>query len=234
MDTTTAPHRLQAALTPWYYRRMAILFGMFFFFGAYFGYDWRVGYPKKKAAGEAAMARYQELWPQGEKGQAEWAKLSRDNKWETEGVDMKPKVLTDAKIAEQFYGMLVCLSVAAVVAVFFLRSRGTVMAVDDEALELPGGTLVPFTAIRKVDTRKWLNKGLAVIWFEAGGPLKRGVIDGLKYGGFKGEKPYLPDQILERVVERFQGELVELQEEEEAAGEETGEPADAGTAGPPR
>ena len=214
MDPSPTPGVIQAGLTPWYYRRMLVLFLMFFGFGCYFAYDWQIGYPKKKVESENAMARYQELYAQGDAGKLQWARESKENKWEIKNQQtMAPEVMTDSKIREQLWGTIVCGVVAAVVLTNFLRSRGTTLKADGEALLLPDGRRAPYSAIRRVDTRKWQNKGLASLWYEEGGRTRKAVIDGLKYGGFKGEKPYRPDQILDRVVDRFHGELIEIREE---------------------
>ena len=214
MDPSPAPDVIQAGLTPWYYRRMLVLFLMFFGFGCYFAYDWQIGYPKKKAESEKALARYHELYAQGDAGKLQWARESKENKWEIKSEQtMEPEVMTDAKIREQLWGTIVCGVVAAVVLVNFLRSRGTTLKADGEALVLPDGRRVPYSAIHRIDTRKWQNKGLASFWYKDGTSGRKAVIDGLKYGGFKGEKPYRPDQILDRVVDRFHGELIEIREE---------------------
>lgn len=227
MDSTDSPPMLEARLTPWYYRRMSLIFLMFFGFGCYFAYDWQVGYPKKVAEAAVAMARYHELRTKGQDGLNQFAAEAKEKKWAIKNeATMEPEDFPPSKIQEQLYGTVVCGVVALAVLVFFLRSRGTVLRADGEAVHLPDGRRVPYTAIRRVDTRKWLNKGLASFAFEEDGRSGKGVIDGLKYGGFKGEKPYLPDQILDRVVSTFKGELIELAEaaeEEKTAGEAAGE-----------
>lgn len=209
MTETSSTGTVEAGLTPWYFRRMIILLVMFFGFGAYFAYDWQIGYPKKKVIYE----RYLDYKAQGEEGLREWAKVSKEEGIDFENeAEMAPFKVDDGKIQQQFWGMVVCFLIGAVVAVFFLRSLGTKLGVDERALRLPRRAPVPFGDIRVVDTRKWLNKGLARVVWEESGSSRKGVIDGMKYGGFKGEKPYLPDLILERVVDRFTGELIEIEE----------------------
>lgn len=216
MDPSSPPAVLQASLSPWYYRRTLVLFLLFAGFGAYFAYDWKVGYPRKKVETDQAIARYRELYSQGESGRKQWADESAARRWEIKDTrTMEPVVMTDAKIREQFYGAIVCGVVALVVAVQFARSRGTILAADEETVRLPGGKQVRYDEIFRVDTRKWGKKGLAYLWFKGAAGAGRAVIDGMKYGGFKGPKPYVADQILERIVERFRGELIELQAEPE-------------------
>jgi hypothetical protein len=53
-----------------------------------------------------------------------------------------------------------------------------------------------------VDKRKWEHKGLAYAWYRTqGGAEKREVFDDLKYAG--------ADKVLERLLARFSGELIE-------------------------
>jgi len=224
----TAPSAtLRAELTPWYHRRMLIMLALFLCFGAYFAYDWQIGYPKKKVIYD----RYLELREQGEDGMRQWAKEATENKWKYEDSrTLEPFNATDTKIREQMWGMLVCFALAAFVGGLHLRSRGTTLGFADGKLLPPHGPELPLETIRRVDTRKWLNKGIAAVWYEIpGGKSGKTMIDGLKYGGFKGEKPYLPDQILEAVVKGFHGELIELSEEDAATDPDEPANEDSGT-----
>lgn len=209
------PERIEAGLTPWYHRRMIILLVMFYGFAAYFAYDWQIGYPKKQVIYE----RYLELKAQGEEGLRQWAEEARENRWSFEDSrTMAPFAATDEKIREQMWGMIICLVLGAIATGFYLRSAGTRLAVDGDTLHLPKHPLIPISAITRLDTRKWLNKGIARLSYQIpGGKSGQAAIDGLKYGGFKGEKPFAPDLILERVVSTFPGELIEIEEEPEEA-----------------
>ncbi len=219
------PERIEAGLTPWYHRRMIILLVMFYGFAAYFAYDWQIGYPEKQVIYE----RYLELKEQGEEGLRLWAEEARENRWSFEDSrTMAPFAATDAKIREQMWGMIVCLVLGAIATGFYLRSAGTRLAVDADNLLLPRHGPIPISAITRVDTRKWLNKGIARLNYQIpGGKSGQAAIDGLKYGGFKGEKPFTPDLILERVVSTFPGELIEIEEEPEEQEQEESAPSDA-------
>jgi hypothetical protein len=200
---------LVAKLTPWFTRRMAIMLAMFVFFAAYFAYDWKVGYPKKALIYKEYLAQQQ----LGEEGLREWANIVKEKGYDLEDEKtLMPAKIDDGKIAEQFYCMVLCALLAAGITVHLARALGTTLEAGQDSLKLPHSAPIAIASIVRVDTRKWLNKGLAYVWYKNNGKETKGVIDGLKYGGFKGEKPYLPDQILERVVTRFQGELIELQD----------------------
>lgn len=208
MDQITPPE-ITVNLTPWFTRRMLIMLAMFGFFAAYFAYDWKVGYPKKASIYQEYLG-YQ---AKGEEGMREWAVIAREKKYDLEDEKkLKPMEVDDGKIAQQFWGMIVCTVLSAITVYFLVRSLGTGLAIANEQLLLPRTPPIAISDIVRVDTRKWMSKGLAYVWYQSGGSEKKGVIDGLKYGGFKGEKPYAPDLILEHVVKNFRGELIELEE----------------------
>ena len=57
----------------------------------------------------------------------------------------------------------------------------------------------------RVDKRKWKHKGLAAIFYrDEQGNEKKAVIDDLKYSG--------ADQVLDRLLGRFSGEVIDLDE----------------------
>ena len=207
-----------APLTPWYTRRMLILLAMFGLFAAYFAYDWQIGYPKKAEI----YKTYLEYAKDGDEGLRKWADVARQNGWDNfeDEKKLEPMKVDEGKIAQQMWGMIVCSVATLIILVLAVRSVGTRTALKNGNLHLPGLDPIAIGEIRRVDTRKWMNKGLAYIWYERNGTEQKAVLDGLKYGGFKGEKPFVPDQILEYVVKNFKGELIELEEvPAEAAGD---------------
>lgn len=207
---SSSPPIFDAPLTPWYTRRMLIMLAMFGIFAAYFAYDWKIGYPKKAEIYKTYLSYAKD----GKEGLLKWADVARQNGWDDyeDETKLEPFKVDDAKIAQQMWGMIVCSAATLIILVMAVRSVGTRMALRDGKLRLPGLDPIEMADIKRVDTRKWLSKGLAHIWYLKDGTEKKGVIDGLKYGGFKGEKPYVPDQILEYVVKNFKGELIELEE----------------------
>lgn len=207
---SSTPPSFDAPLTPWYTRRMLIMLAMFGVFAAYFAYDWKIGYPKKAEIYQTYLGYAKD----GDEGLRKWADVARQNGWDDyeDEKSLKPFEVDDSKIAQQMWGMIVCSIATIIILVLAVRSVGTRMALREGKLILPGADPIDISDIRRVDTRKWMSKGLATIWYEKNGVEKKGIIDGLKYGGFKGEKPYVPDQILEYVVKNFKGELIELEE----------------------
>lgn len=209
MEQSPASPVLVAKLTPWFIRRMSIMLVMFIFFAAYFAYDWKIGYPKKALIYQEYLAQQK----RGDEGMRAWATTVKEKGYDLEDEkNLMPAKIDEGKITEQFYCMLICAALTLAIGVHLARALGTTLEAGPDTLKLPHTPTIAIADIIRVDTRKWMNKGLAYVWYKTNDKEAKGVIDGLKYGGFKGEKPYLPDQILEHVVASFRGELIELQD----------------------
>lgn len=236
-DTPDSPKpEIVGKITPWFTRRMLLMLAMFAGFSAYFFYDWKIGYPKKRVIYDTYLEFKEEqdqLVADGKKEEAEkklneWVKTATNNDWELNPKNFEPvKKIDDAKIAEQLYFAIGTGVLSIGILVYFLVSLRKTLAVDDEAVILPDGKRVPFSAINKVDTRRWGNKGLATITFDDGAGLKgTAKIDGLKYGGFMKPEPYQADLILNRITGSFRGDLIELEEIEDEDSGDSGESDD--------
>lgn len=113
-----------------------------------------------------------------------------------------PKYHSKSEIDGQFAFAIGLWVIAALTLVWALINSRRVLRAEGDAFITETGTRVPFSQVFRVDKRKWDNKGLAYAHFhpEAGGE-KRAIIDDLKYIG--------ADQVLERIIDNFEGELVE-------------------------
>lgn len=227
MCMAPAPAKLHVPIvcriTPWYFKRRAMMASIFAFFGAYFLYDGSIGYPK-----QVEMAKKKE-WFHGEflatfdearkKGTLDqWiaeqkAKElptgadSEPPKWVTyaaaNGWPEDPKPYTEQEIAEQFYFGYSCLAAALTVGFIVLRRKDTVLRGELDHFVTPKGLKVLFADIFRVDKRKWDRQGLAYVWFknDNSGRSKKAVIDDLMYDG--------AGKVLERILSCFDGELIE-------------------------
>lgn len=210
-------------VTPWYFKRRAMMAAMFAFFGAYFLYDGNVGYPKEVEIAKkeewfngeflatfdaAKKAGTLEQWiaeqkakgmPTGTDGEPpKWVTYAASNNWKED-----PHHYTDREIAEQFYFGYGCLAAALAVGVIVLLRKNTVLRGEADHFVTPDGVKVLFSEVFRVDKRKWDKQGLAYAWHRPGGEgrEKKAVIDDLMYGG--------ADKVLERILSRFNGELIE-------------------------
>lgn len=210
-------------VTPWYFRRMGLMAGMCAAFGLYFLYDWKIGYPKANEIADKQEWFEKELlpsydaaqkagkmqewlakadaegWPKGKEGEPpKWLQYSSMNGWPE-----KPKRYTQKEVDEQLWWGLGTLSIGLAALLVMLMNRGKVLTAGADHWVTPEGVVIRFADVVRVDKRKWADKGLAYAWHQAaaGGREQRAVIDDLKFGG--------ADRVLDRLLSRFKGELIE-------------------------
>lgn len=201
--------------TRWYAKRRLLMVAMLLGFSAYFFYDWRVGYPEQRDKYEVYWPRYQELAKEG--NLKAWVEEAKQNAWPE-----SPKETDwDYKIKEQLVWGIGTGVLGLGLLAAFLVNRKKVLTGEADAFITPGGTRVPFSAVTKVDKRKWDNKGLAyVYWKTPEGAEKKAVIDDLIFDG--------AGKVLDRLLEHFHGDLIELERDGDSA-ETAAEPAKSGT-----
>jgi hypothetical protein len=114
--------------------------------------------------------------------------------------------------------------ISALTLIWAAINSRRVLRSESDAFITETGSRVPFTQVFRVDKRKWDNKGLAYAHFRTeSGAEKRAIIDDLKYIG--------ADQVLERILDNFEGELVERVSTDDSEAEEDSsadEPAQEG------
>jgi len=130
------------------------------------------------------------------------------------------ELLDEGKIQGQFIAFSVCVVLTLVALFFLLRTLRRSMAVDALALTTPTGRRVTYDQITRIDLRQWKRKGLAFVFHGPDSPPRRARIDGMTYGGFKHEDGAPAEALMQRVLARFSGEIVDYVEEEPASGEE--------------
>ena len=156
-----------------------------------------------------------------------WASYTDKRDWSS----LMPKKDYDAgKIREQLYFGIGSGVLLLVTTFFLIRTSRRSMKVDGSAYYAPGGEVVPFDAIRRIDIRKWRTKGIAYLFscsesFTPHGDPKRGSlqkvkVDGMVYGQFREEDGAPAEALFQRILQNFQGELVELEDEEQEVSEE--------------
>ena len=80
--------------------------------------------------------------------------VSKENGWDQK-IDPNEDAKSKRKINEQIWAALVCFLLTGITLFFLIRTKGRVMKVDDEGYYPPGGALIPFGDITKLDKRKW-------------------------------------------------------------------------------
>ncbi len=238
--SSAATDSIICRVTAWYYRRRLLMAAMFAGFGAYFLYDGSVGYPKEKGIAEkkkwftdvfakshdeAKKAGTLDAWmaeakknnlPTGTDGEPpKWVTYAAANGWPEE-----PHDYTDREIAEQFYFGYGCLGAAAVVLIILFLRKNTVLRGESDHLVTPDRVKVMYSEAFKIDKRPWDTKGLAYVWYKsANGKEAKATIDDLMYAG--------ADQVLDRLMSRFSGELIEKVVEPEAGSEDGADTAES-------
>lgn len=127
-------------------------------------------------------------------------------------------------IFEQYLIGALCSAGGLVALGLLLLNRDRSVTADRVAYFPKPNIKVPYADVFKIDTRKWRRKGLAYVHYRDGSDDERkAVIDDLKFVGSQA--------ILDRMVDNFEGELIEEVIEEDEAGESAGaELNDAGDA----
>jgi len=127
------------------------------------------------------------------------------------------KLYEAGTIREQFIVGGVCIALLLFTLFIIFRIFGRSMKVTPTGYSPPGGEEIPFSAMRKLDKRKWDNKGLAVIHYEDedGGDLKKAKVDGMIYGQFKEEDGAPAEALFSQIVQNFKGEIIEIIEDED-------------------
>ncbi len=197
---------------------------MFVGFGLYFFYDGFIGYPKKNKrflAHQKFEERDERKKAFEEEGgvESEWAAIAEgegfpEGTWEDfateQGWPEKPPEKLYST-TDQFVCGGLCVGVGLfILGTMFLNRRRKVTA-DADSFTTPKGESVPFASAFRVDKRKWDNKGLAYVYYrDEADKERRAVIDDLKFDG--------ADKILDRLMDNFEGELIERIAQEPASG----------------
>ncbi|MEM7387215.1 MAG: hypothetical protein AAF514_19935 [Verrucomicrobiota bacterium] len=217
---------IELPIDSWFFKRMGKVIALFLGFSAWFFYDGFVSYPKDNVifreheAFQKIMAERDEFlltetdeaaWDavakeKGHPPQTSWKEFAATKNWP----EKPPKELHDEwDLRGQYFFGTLCGLVGLGVLVWTLMNRGRNLKADGDAFTTPTGTRVPFDQVFRIDKRKWPQKGLAHIFYkDDNGAKKKTVIDDLKFRG--------ADRILDRLMNQFEGELIELPPEEES------------------
>ena len=120
------------------------------------------------------------------------------------------KLYDAGTIREQFIVCGICVALLLFAIFICLRIMGRTMKVTPTGYSPPGGDEIPFTAMRKLDKRKWDGKGLAMIHYEEDGEIKKAKIDGMVYGQFQEEDGAPAEALFTQIMENFKGEVIEF------------------------
>jgi hypothetical protein len=208
-DSVAASPDISLSASKWYlWRRVLAMTLLPLAFSAYFFYDWKLGYPKQKVI-------YDEFQQYEKSGRTEeWVRHANAKGWPT-----KPDEITDEKIQGQFNWGLGVGIVGLLSLGYYLLSYPKKLTADANGFQPPWHPYIPFSQITKVDRRSWKNKGIAVVYYKNGDAEKKAPLDDLRFIGAQA--------ILDRIQEKFSGEVVDFEEEAGTQDEADGTPEGA-------
>lgn len=117
------------------------------------------------------------------------------------------------EIEVQIRVLYICLTLALGALFFLIRTSMRFIRIDEKGLRSADGKIIPFSAMRVLDLRKWDTKGIAYLEHETAAGMKRCRIDGLTYGGFRKERGQPAEELMKRIRKNFSGEIIEYGEE---------------------
>ncbi len=198
--------------TPWYKKRRLLMVAMLIGFSLYFFYDWKIGYPAKREEYNRYWPVHQELSVK-QKDEKAWLAKAKENGWPESPAEKD----WDYKLKEQFIWGLGTGLVGLGLLAAFLKNRNRVLRADAVSLTTPDGARIPFSAVNKIDKRKWDNKALAYLWYTEGATTRKAVIDDLVFDK--------AGRVLDRLMASFHGELIDLERAPQPAAEESPPPS---------
>lgn len=141
-------------------------------------------------------------------GKSLWTKYSGEKGWG----EVPPEKLYDQEaINTQIYLAVFCGALAVIGLALFLRTLTRMMYVTDDAYVAPGGKVVPFSAMTRLDKRKWDAKGVAVIEYKDGDKTRKVKVDGMVYGQFDKSAGEPAEKLFSFILKNFKGELIEYE-----------------------
>lgn len=149
--------------------------------GCWFMYDGLVGYPNNNVRAEVYLPLRDRLGKDTPELEKAWADETKARGWS----DTPPKKRYEAgDIRTQIIIASLALLGAGLCARHYFTSLKTTTRLEDGKILLPDGRVIPIDKVRSVSRKRWKNKGIADLVYEAGpGLRKRFVLDDYKYIG---------------------------------------------------
>lgn len=143
----------------------------------WFFYDATIGYPKKVKLSQAwEKLADLESGPRSEK----WRELAASNGWPSEP-PVKPSREIEESIRFQYIYGGIATTVGLVMLAYLLVARSSWVEGTEKGLTTSWGQEVDFSTVTKLNKRRWKDKGIARVDYEADGRKKQFVFDDFKY-----------------------------------------------------
>ncbi len=149
--------------------------------GCWFMYDGLFGYPKNNVRAAVYLPLRDSLGKDTPELEKAWAEEARTRGWS----DTPPKKMySSGDIQTQIIIAAVALLGAGLCARHYFASLKTTTRLEEGKILLPDGRTIPLEKVRAVSRKRWKNKGIADLVYEAEpGRMKKFVLDDYKYIG---------------------------------------------------
>jgi hypothetical protein len=172
---------ITAVISKEWKQRMLLMTAIVAGAGCWFMYDGLVGYPKNNVRAAVYLPLRDSLGRDTPDLEKAWEDEARARGWS----DTPPKKMYSAgDIQTQIVIASLALLGAGLCARHYFASLKTTTRLEDGKILLPDGRIIPLDKVRAVSRKRWKNKGIADLVYEAGpGRMKKILLDDYKYIG---------------------------------------------------
>lgn len=176
---------VEAHITPIWKKQKLLLALLLMGFGAWFGFDGLVGWPKSNERWRVHQSVKSE--------QGKWEEIAKAKGWNAEPPHRQYE---RGDIIGQYVMGSICGAIGLVSLLYWLSQIRRSLRIDDDVVTTPSGVRVPFSAISGVGKKLWEAKGIAKVRYTLEGKQGEFVVDDYKFD----TKP--ARQILEEIEKR--------------------------------
>lgn len=172
---------ITAVISKEWKQRMLLMTAIVAGAGCWFLYDGLFGYPKNNVRAAVYLPLRDSLGRDTPELEKAWEEEARARGWS----DTPPKKMySSGDIQTQIIIASLALLGAGLCARHYFSSLKTTTRLEDGKILLPDGRVIPLDKVRAVSRKRWKNKGIADLVYEAGpGRMKKFLLDDYKYIG---------------------------------------------------
>lgn len=178
---TTVSTSVTAIISKEWKQRMMIMMLVLTGMGCWFLFDGLVSYPRNNAWASVYFDLEEKLGKDTPELEAAWEAACKERNW---SLDKPKKIYSDGDIRTQIVLGIITLLGAGAVFRHYRKSLPTTTRLENEVIILPDGRRIELTQVRSLSKRRWENKGIADLAYEASpGQIKKFLLDDYKYIG---------------------------------------------------
>ena len=185
LRATSVGMTVEACITPIWKKQKLLLALLLIGFGAWFGFDGFIGYPKSDE-------RYRKLEALSA-DKSQWKALAKEH----DIGSVPEKFFGPGKVVEQFVAAGITGFLGFATLLFWLSQLKRTLRMDAEGVTTATGVRVPFSAMSGVGKKLWESKGIAKVRYSLEGKQGEFVVDDYKF------ETKAARQILEEIEKRL-------------------------------